>query len=283
MGFPSWRIGDVRLTSVLETELTYPLEDFLGQPRSAIDPHRDWMAPFLTATDELRMPVQAFLVEADGRRIIVDTCIGNGRDYGSRMAQFNGLDTPFLDNLSQCGFDRDAIDYVVITHLHLDHVGWNTIEIDGRIEPTFANAHYVMSAADIDHYRERPSFANPFELSVAPLLAAGLVDAVVAPHTITPSVSLVPTPGHTPGHASVRIESDREVAYITGDMVHSPIQFAYPDWKSIADVDPDQAARSRHWLIGEVGDTPMRVVGTHFAAPTVGHVVRDDHGWRFVG
>ena len=276
-----WSVGDIKVACVVETELTFSLEGFLRQPASALDPYRQWMRPFLTSEDQLRMPVQALLVEADGLRFIVDTCIGNARDFGPNMAQFNGLDTPFMANLAACEFTPDNVDFVICTHLHVDHVGWNTVLVDGAWQPTFPKAHYVFSAADVEHWSRNPSMANPFDISVAPVIAAGLVDAVDPDHRVSESVSLVPTPGHTPGHISVRLESRGETAYITGDMVHSPIQFAHPEWQSIADTDPAQAVQSRKWLVAEIADTPKRVIGTHFAAPTIGRVVSDGNRWRF--
>lgn len=280
MDYPSWQIGDIKVTAVFETELLFSLS-FLNQPNSALDPYRDWMRPYITDDDELRMPVQALLVEADGVKIVVDTCIGNARNFGPNMGQFNFLETPFLDHLVACNFAPDNVDYVICTHLHLDHVGWNTMLVDEQWIPTFPNARYVFSAADVDHWSKHESVANPFSVSVEPLLAAGLVDAVEPEHHVCASVSLVSTPGHTPGHVSVKLSSAGEVAYVTGDMLHSPIQFAHPEWRSIADTDPDEAVRSRQWLVREVAGTPTRVIGTHFAAPTVGYVARAGEGHRF--
>jgi glyoxylase-like metal-dependent hydrolase (beta-lactamase superfamily II) len=276
-----WKVGDVSVSVVTETELVYSSEMFLRQPLSALDPYRRWLDPFLTEDGRFRMVVQAMLVAADGLRIVVDTCIGNGKDFGSSMPDFNGLDTPFVESLVAEGFEPDSVDYVICTHLHPDHVGWNTQLIDGVWVPTFPKARYLMTKLDLDHWSANEARHNPFAISVQPVIEAGLVDAVALDHRVSPSISLTSTPGHTPGHVSVRIASRGETAIITGDMVHSPVQFARPDWSSVADTDRDEAMRSRERLVALAGGQPLLVIGTHFPPPTAGHIVRDGESWRF--
>ena len=235
----SWKVGDATISVVTETELVFPSERFLGQPVEALEPYREWLQPYLTDDGRFRMIVQAMLVAVDDLRIVVDTCVGNAKDFGPTMADFNDLDTPFVDNLVAHDFAPDDVDYVICTHLHVDHVGWNTQHIEGEWVPTFARARYLMSRLDLDHWRGRDALHNPFSVSVQPVIDAGLVDAVETDHRVSPSVTLLPTPGHTPGHVSVHITSLGESAVITGDMVHSPVQFARPEWSSVADTDGD--------------------------------------------
>ena len=281
-----WQIGDVRVTRVRETDLDgFTAKYFFGVEARELDPFRGWLAPYLGPDDTLLMSVHALCIEADGLRIVVDTCIGNDRSFGSgpTMSMFNGLRTPFLEDLTAAGFGRDAVDLVVCTHLHVDHVGWNTLQEDGRWVPTFRRARYVMSKADVEHWgKAEASPLSPFGISVQPLLERGLVDAVPLDHRLSPSLSLLPTPGHTPGHVSVRIESRGESAVITGDMVHSPVQLARPQWPSVADTDPDEAIRSRDSLLRLAGGTGLLVLGTHFPGRTAGRVERDAKTWRFV-
>jgi glyoxylase-like metal-dependent hydrolase (beta-lactamase superfamily II) len=198
------------------------------------------------------------------------------------MAEFNDLDTPFLDRLVAADFVPDDVDYVICTHLHVDHVGWNTQLVDGAWVPTFPRARYIMSKPDLEYWAGIPGRHNPFAVSVQPLLDAGLVDAVPTDHRVSPSVVLLPTPGHTPGHVSVHITSRGESAVITGDMVHSPVQFARPEWCSLADTDSAEAVRSRERLVALAGGAPTLVIGTHFPPPTAGHIVHDGAGWTFV-
>jgi glyoxylase-like metal-dependent hydrolase (beta-lactamase superfamily II) len=280
-----WQIGDVRITRVRETDLNdFTAQSYLRVERRDLDPYRSWLEPYLGARDELLMSVHAFGIEADGLRIVVDTCIGNDKQFGPGpfVDIFNGLHTSFLDDLTRAGFGRDAVDLVVCTHLHVDHVGWNTVKESGVWVPTFRRARYVMSKGDLAHWSASPGPLNPFEISVQPLVARGLVDAADSEFRLSKSVSLWPSPGHTPGHVSVRIESRGEVAMITGDMVHTPVQLARPEWSSIADTDAREAEASRHRLLREVGGGAALVLGTHFPGKTAGRVLRDGSGWRFV-
>jgi glyoxylase-like metal-dependent hydrolase (beta-lactamase superfamily II) len=277
----SWKVGDATISAVTEVEVCYSSETFIRQPPSALDPYRGWLGPFLSDDGRFRMVVQSLLVAVDGLRIVVDTCVGNAKDFGPVLADFNGLDTAYLAALVDEGFDPDAVDYVICTHLHVDHVGWNTQLVDGVWVPTFPNARYVMTEPDLEHWRTVEGRHNPFAVSVQPLIDAGRVDAVPPDHRVSPSVSLLPTPGHTPGHASVQVESRGATAVITGDMVHSPVQFARPDWSSVADTDRDEAQRSRERIVALAGGRAVLVIGTHFPSPTAGHLVRDGESWRF--
>jgi glyoxylase-like metal-dependent hydrolase (beta-lactamase superfamily II) len=279
-----WTVGDVRITCVVETSL----EDFtapaLGWSDEALAPCREWAAgPYLGPADLLRMSVQSFCLEADGLRVVVDTCVGNGRDF-PEVPSFHRLDTPFLSRLAAAGFAPEDVDRVVCTHLHTDHIGWNTVrdpERPGRWVATFPRARYVMTEADVDHWRGQRSPYSSFETSVVPLLEERRVDATAPVHAISPSLSLWPTPGHTPGHASVRIASRGETAFITGDMVHSPLELACPTHVVRGDDDPAEATRSRLRMVDEVGGREVLVLGTHFPAPTGGYLVRHGHRWRF--
>jgi glyoxylase-like metal-dependent hydrolase (beta-lactamase superfamily II) len=278
----SWKVGDATISVVTETELVYSCETFLHEPPDALDPYRSWLTPYLSDDGRFRIVVQALLVSVDGLRIIVDTCIGSGKDFGPTMADFNGLDTPFIEELVAADFVPDMVDYVICTHLHVDHVGWNTQLVDGEWVPTFPRARYIMSGPDLAYWCEREALHNPFSVSVQPVIDAGLVDAVATDHRVSTSVALLPTPGHTPGHVSVHITSRGESAIITGDMVHSPVQFARPDWSSFADTDRVEATRSRERLLALAGGRPTLVIGTHFPPPTAGHLVHDGSVWTFV-
>jgi glyoxylase-like metal-dependent hydrolase (beta-lactamase superfamily II) len=279
----TWQVGAAEIRAVTETEIVAPTDMFIRQPDVDLAPYRSWLAPFLSPEGHIRMIVQAMLLSVDGLRIVVDTCVGNGRSYGPMMAAFNDLDTPFLENLTAAGFAPDTVDLVVCTHLHNDHVGWNTMLVDGEWIPTFPRARYVMSRADLEHWQQTPSVLNPFEVSVQPLLDRGLVDAIETPYQVSAGVSLIATPGHTPGHVSVQIDSNGSRAVITGDMVHSPVQLVRPEWSSVADSDPDEAMRTRERLRAQVGNQDVLIIGTHFPSPTAGRLVTDAAGeWRFV-
>ena len=195
----------------------------------------------------------------------------------------NQLHGPFLDKMAAAGFAPESIDTVLCTHLHIDHVGWNTRLVDGRWLPTFPNARYLFGRIELAHWsathdaEERQLLAD----SVQPVIDAGLADPVECDHVITSEVLLEPTPGHTPGHVSVRIRSGGEEAVITGDLMHHPIQCCEPDWSVHFDVEPQQARATRRAFFEGQSNRRVLVLGTHFAAPTGGWIVRDGEAWRF--
>jgi glyoxylase-like metal-dependent hydrolase (beta-lactamase superfamily II) len=280
-----WRIGKVRVTKIVELEATGGSRFILPQAtRDQILPIQ-WLRPhFADAEGRLKMSVHALVVETPSRRVVVDTCIGN--DKANRaIPTWNGLRTAFLEDLASAGFPRESIDTVLCTHLHVDHVGWNTMLVDGRWVPTFPNARYLMGRVEFEHWRsarENPMAAAVFADSVAPVFDEGLVDLVPTDHSIDECLSLVPTLGHTPGHVSLRIASDGEEALITGDFLHHPCQMARPNWSSTADVDPARAAETRRHMFERLSGTPVLVIGTHFAGATAGRVIADGDAWRLL-
>jgi glyoxylase-like metal-dependent hydrolase (beta-lactamase superfamily II) len=280
----AWHVGEAVIETVTETEIVSQADVFIPRPDVDLAPYRSWLAPFLSPEGHLHMIVQSMLLSVDGLRIIVDTCVGNGKNFGPLVPTFNDLDTPFLENLTAAGFAPDTVDVVVCTHLHSDHVGWNTMLVDGEWVPTFSRARYVMSRADLKHWQADAMLdaSDVFEMSVQPLVARGMVDAIEPIHQVSASVSLIPTPGHTPGHISVQIDSNGSRAVITGDIAHSPVQLVRPEWSSVADVDPDEARRSRERMREQTGNQDVLIIGTHFPSPTAGRLVTDAAGeWRF--
>jgi glyoxylase-like metal-dependent hydrolase (beta-lactamase superfamily II) len=244
-------------------------------------PMHAWLKPhFLRDDDQVPLSIHTFLIESDGARILVDTCIGN--DKPRDHPEWNKRQSDFLSQLAARGAPADAVDLVMCTHLHVDHVGWNTSLVDGRWMPTFPNARYLFGRHEWDFWKNE---VDPFGReargdSIEPILEAGLADLVEMDHRLTGEVSLVPTPGHTPGHVSVLIESAGERAVITGDLFHHPAQFAHPTWQDVADVDTAHAARTRHTFMERFSEGTL-VLGTHFASPTGGRIVRDGKFFRF--
>jgi glyoxylase-like metal-dependent hydrolase (beta-lactamase superfamily II) len=277
----SWQVGDVRIHRIVELELpggTFVLPDAVPEAVRPIP----WLAPhFIDEQGELVMSVHALVVESAGRRIVVDTCIGN--DKQRPIPGWSGRQGPFLADLADAGFPRESIDTVVCTHLHVDHVGWNTMLVDGRWLPTFAQARYLLGRVEWAHWEKESDEVQATVMgdSVRPVLEAGLVDLVESDHRITDEVWLEPSPGHTPGHVSVRISSGGQDAVITGDLMHHPCQMARPDWTSSFDADPRQAIATRQAFLEHYADGPVLVIGTHFAAPTAGRIVRDGNAYRF--
>ncbi|MBL8781814.1 MAG: MBL fold metallo-hydrolase, partial [Alphaproteobacteria bacterium] len=242
-----------------------------------------WLAPhFMDDEGRLKMSIHALVIEAPGRRMIVDTCLGNDKQ-GRGVPGWNNLSGPFLRDLAAAGFARESIDTVMCTHLHVDHVGWNTMLVDGKWVPTFPNARYLMGATEFEYWRdqrENEELISVFSDSVRPVFEAGLVDLVETDHRISPEVSFVPTLGHTPGHVSVRISSKGEEALITGDFVHHPCQMARPAWAATVDYDQTASTATRREVFARLAGTPTLIIGTHFAGATAGRIVRDGDAFR---
>ena len=275
-----WRIGDVTITRVVEltssTVGNYILPQATEDRISAID----WIGPFVDDDRQLVLSFHSLVIETEGQILIVDTCIGNDKER--TYPKWNRMQSSYLQDLAAAGFETDNIETVLCTHMHVDHVGWNTRYLDGKWQATFPNARYLYAEDEWRHWQNenQAEYGPVIDDSVRPIFDAGLADLVSSDHRVTSDVRLESTPGHTPGHVSVHITSRGEEAVITGDMVHHPCQIAYPEWSTTADVDPDMAAVTRARFLDSYADRPVLVIGTHFAGPTAGKLVRDGDSYR---
>ncbi|MGD0105455.1 MAG: MBL fold metallo-hydrolase [Rhodopila sp.] len=278
-----WTIGDVTVTKIVELEMTGGSRFLLPQATPEAVLPIAWLQPhFADETGRLRMSIHSFIVETQDRRIVVDTCLGNDKQ-GRRMPHWNDRDGPFLADLAAAGFPAESIDTVLCTHLHVDHVGWNTRLVDGQWVPTFPRARYLMGRTEYEHWRtvkDRPDMAAVLADSVTPIIEAGLATMVETNERICDEISLIPTLGHTPGHVSVMIQSQGEQALITGDFMHHPCQIAHPEWSTLADSDPDQGIETRRRMFRRLAGTPVLIIGTHFAGVTAGRLVTDGDSYR---
>ena len=277
-----WQIGAVRITRVVEIEGPSPGTFLFAEATPERLLQQTWLKPhFLTADGRTIGAIHAFIIESEGCRIVVDTCIGN--DKPRSVANWNLRRGRFLEDLAAAGFPRESVDTVLCTHLHVDHVGWNTMLANGRWVPTFPRARYLFGRTEWEHWSQEPPGPDrqARDDSVRPVLDAGLAELVATDHRITAEVRLESTPGHTPGHVSVRVVSRGEQAIITGDLMHHPVQCAEPDWANRFDVDAAAARRTRRAFLEQHADRPVLVLGTHFATPTAGRIVRDGKAWRF--
>jgi glyoxylase-like metal-dependent hydrolase (beta-lactamase superfamily II) len=281
----TWQVGAVKITRVVEMPMSIPYDPegcFLRDATPEALKTSRWLYPhFADEEGTLLLSIHALLVETPELRMVVDTCIGN--DKPCNLLNGNPQATPFLQHLVGAGWSRENVDAVVCTHLHVDHVGWNTMLVDGAWVPTFPRARYVIGKREFEHWSREGNEAQQATMgdSVRPIFDAGLVDLVEMDHRISPEVRLRPTPGHTPGHVSVVIESEGESAVITGDVTHHPCQMAHPEWATTFDSDIQAAAATRGKLFAEWADKPILVIGTHYAAPTAGRVKRDGAAFRF--
>jgi glyoxylase-like metal-dependent hydrolase (beta-lactamase superfamily II) len=278
-----WTIGDVTVTKIVEFEMTGGSRFLLPQATPEEIQPIAWLRPhFADENGRLRMSIHSFIVETPDRRIVVDTCLGNDKQ-GRRIPHWNNRDGPFLADLADAGFPPESIDTVLCTHLHVDHVGWNTRLVDGKWVPTFPRARYLMGRPEYQHWRtvkDRPDMANLLADSVTPIIEAGLATMVETNERITDEISLIPTLGHTPGHVSVMIQSQGEQALITGDFMHHPCQIARPEWSTLADSDPDQGIATRRRMFQRLAGTPVLIIGTHFTGVTAGRLVTDGDSYR---
>jgi glyoxylase-like metal-dependent hydrolase (beta-lactamase superfamily II) len=277
-----WQIGDIRVTRVLEGESLGPLvmlpeatpEEILKMP---------WLQPhFADEEGQARISIHALVIEAGGKVIVVDTCLGN--DKTRIFPHWNQLQTDFMDKMRAAGYPPEAVDYVLCTHMHTDPVGWNTMLVDGEWVPTFPKARYLFGREEWDYTKEQidnPMMAEFIVDSLQPIVDADLADFVEMDADICDGVRLIPTPGHTPGHVSVVLESGGEKAVITGDIMHHPCQVTQPRWKCEFDWQREPAEETRETMLKQFAEEGTLVFGTHFATPSAGRVIDKGDHYRF--
>ena len=276
-----WTVGRVRISKFVELETVGGTRFILPQATPEAIRALSWLTPdFATGEGKLKMVIQTLVLETPTRRIVVDTGLGNDKQ-GRSVPVWTNRTTPFLQTLSAAGFPPESIDMVICTHLHVDHVGWNTRLVDGQWVPTFAKARYVFGRTEYQHWRDHSEAADEtatFADSVQPIVAAGRADLVASDAAICDEITLIPTPGHSPGHVSLHIRSDGAEALLTGDVAHHPCQMAHLDWSSTVDSDPAQGIATRQALFSRFADTATLVIGGHFDA---GYIKRDGTAFRF--
>jgi len=289
---PRWTIGTVEIETIIETDLTGILDVVIPEANHAAVKQIRWLMPhFADANGVMSGYIQAFAIRTPTRRIVVDTCLGNDKDRDSVLPAWSRLQTNFLERLAAAGFPADEVDSVLCTHMHLDHVGWNTRLVNGRWVPTFPNARYLFGRIEFDHWTKPPASGASDGMSteaqalvnadsILPIVDAGLATFVDTDHRVCDEISLMPSFGHTPGHVSVRIASNGASAVISGDFIHHPCQMAHPEWGSVADSDGPQAVQTRKRIFAELAGTPTLFIGTHFGGPTAGLIVRDGAAFR---
>ena len=282
-----WSIGKVNVTRVVEMQVAGGTKFILPDATREACLPIEWMQPhFMDEAGNLIMSIHALVIDDGEKRIVVDTCIGN--DKQRNIPSWTNLQTDFLKDLEQAGYPRESIDMVMCTHLHVDHVGWNTMLVDGRWIPTFPNARYLMAEKEWRYWNfhaKEEAYGPVIEDSVRPIVESGLAEFVEEDHELTSEVRLISTPGHTPGHVSVLIESEGSRALITGDCIHHPVQMTRTDWCSSADFDQDQGQATRESLLKHYVDSDVLIIGTHFATPTAGYIKSLEEGsyWLDVG
>ena len=275
-----WKIGDVLVTRITEMEVAGGTKFILPDATRENCLPIKWMQPnFMDSKGNLIMSIHALVIDTGEKRIIVDTCVGN--DKQRNIPSWTNLQTNFLKDLEESGYPRESIDLVLCTHLHVDHVGWNTMLVNDKWIPTFPNARYLIAKKEWKYWdaNEDESLYGPvISDSVRPVIDEGMVDFVDDNFRLCNEVSLIPTPGHTPGHVSVLINRNFKKALITGDFIHHPVQMTKTGWCSSADYDQEEGQKTREALLEKYVGEDILIIGTHFATPTAGYIKRLNQG-----
>ena len=271
-------IGGVTVSRVVEMEGPDFDPAFILPDSSAevFDAHRDWLAPHFYdyGAGKLILSFHSYVVRTRRHTILVDTCAGNDKNRPTRPF-YHQRQGPFLDDLRAAGVAPEAVDYVFCTHLHSDHVGWNTRLENGRWVPTFPNATYVFGRTEFDSFGDLADDGNhaaAYQDSVLPIVEAGRAALVETDFALDDEVWLEPSPGHTPGHYCVRLASHGSQGVLSGDVMHHPVQCARPDWISLACMDAEASRKMRLSFLERYADTDVTVFPAHFAAPTAGRI-----------
>ncbi len=284
-----WTFGASTLQRIIESEgpLLPPTEIFSDCTPAHLEENRGWLQPRFQdpASGLLVLSIQSFLIRQGGLTILIDSCSGNDKENRTRP-QFRRAKWPWLQTLRDAGVKPEDVDIVLCTHLHVDHVGWNTRLGNGRWVPTFPNARYLIGRREFEHWKA----AGPAALarsgdyitdSVLPVFEAGQADLIGDEHAVASEISVEPAPGHTPGQLMVRVGSGRQQAVLSGDLMHHPLQVHYPHWSTRFDTDPAQARATRIRFLNEQANSGRLVFPAHFPSPTGGLVERDGKDFRF--
>ena len=270
------QVGEVMIYALIETDAWSVIQSIIHQATEDAIQQMDRLSPSYADSDwKFFAVVQSFLIQTPARTLLVDTCVWDNIEI-AECPEWSNMQNNFLKKIETiCPIDE--IDGVLCTHLHFDHIWWNTIFIEWKWIPTFPNATYFVSH---DEYAYRSSIPSAeaeddhaaFARGVLPLIDAWCVALISSDHRISDEISFIPTPGHTPDHVSIRIRSQGEQAIITGDVMHHPCQIAHPDRWTVVDTLPEQARDTRTEMINANIWTDMLVIWSHFAAPSWGYI-----------
>ncbi len=281
-------VGKAEINSALELELTGRPIASLGAKPELVAANRWWLEPhFLQDGDSWSLNFRTWILRIDGKVVVIDPCNGNGRPH--MMPMFDMLDIPFLERFEATGVRVEDVDYVVCTHMHHDHCGWNTMLRDGSWVPTFPNARYLFVQREYQRwhpdkagdFRQVPYNDGVYERSIAPVVQAGLADLVLDNHRVTPSLCIEPGRGHTDGHCMLRLRSEGEEAMFSGDAFHHPLQLIdhsiafgdHDDW--------DAVVETRRRLVRYSLEREMLIIPAHLPFPHAGRVRKSERGLSF--
>jgi glyoxylase-like metal-dependent hydrolase (beta-lactamase superfamily II) len=275
--------ADMTIHRIIDLEAPFvpALEMLPALTPQLLDENRHWMQDSLDENNAFRLCYQAYLVRTPHHNILVDTCLGNHKERARPEWHMKTNDS-FMNGLARVGLSPADIDYVMCTHLHGDHVGWNTQLVNGEWVPTFPKARYVFSRREMEATQaaDAGTALAPYRDSVLPVVRAGMAEAVEDDYGIGDHVRLLPTPGHTDGHVSFCFGRGRDELVVTGDLIHVPLQMRYPELNFARDRNPELAKTTRRNFLERFCDTQTLCCAAHFPSPSAGRVRRWGSGYR---
>ncbi len=285
------RVGELQIDRVVESEVPF-IEPEIFLPdfqQEVLEQNRAWLVPQYVDPEsgKLKFAFQSYVLRTGRHTILVDTCVGNDKPRPARPT-WHMQHWPYLADLAAIGVQPEAVDFVMCTHLHIDHVGWNTRLRDGRWVPTFPNAQYVFARREYAFWEQRHlrSEAGPvpnvFADSVLPVMEAGQAELVDMDYQFDDSIWFEPAPGHTDGNVVIHLRSGSARAVLSGDVLHHPLQLVRPEWSSRACEDKELSAKTRRALLEQYADTATLIAPAHFASPSMGYIVRQGDAFAYL-
>ncbi|HEY3425415.1 MAG TPA: MBL fold metallo-hydrolase [Negativicutes bacterium] len=291
----TYQVGDVNVTRIDELVLNNvtPSALFPNWDTEVLRDHQSWLSPGSMDANlkYALMSVHTWVVKTRHHTILIDTGVGNDKERPFTPG-FDHLQLPYLEKLSAVGVEPEAVDYVLLTHLHVDHVGWNTRRVNGHWVPTFPNARYVFSKTEYEYYKDTANHNTRNKTSVViqqdsvvPIIEAGLADMInIDGSEFIDGLSFNPTPGHSIDHSTISLSSCGAEALFVGDLLHHPIQVRYPEWNSMFDAFPEQACSSRLWALEYAAKRQAILFSSHFPESSAGLVTRKGKrfAWHYI-
>ncbi len=278
------QLGDISFQRILETEIPvyHPSEFFDEATAEAVEPYRQWLEPkaLCPRTGLMVMPVQSYLVRTRHHIILIDTCCGCNKTYAEPPEWHPRSNEVWLDNLKAAGVHPEEVDYVLCTHLHSDHCGWNTHLVDGRWVATFPNAKYIFTRAEYQAMAEENH--QIYIDNVQPIMESGQALLVDLDYALDDEIWLEPTPGHSAGHVAVHLKSGRHHAVMCGDLIHTPLQLAEPGWSPTFEYDMAMSTNTRKTFLNTYCESDTLILTAHFPSPSIGHIIPRGNGYDFV-
>ena len=277
------QLGNITVQRIIEHEVPayHPSDLFDEATEEAIAPYRKWLEPkaLCPHTGRMIMPVQSYLVRTRHHTILIDTCCGFNKTYADPPEWHQRSNDIWLNNLKAAGVQPEDIDYVFCTHLHSDHCGWNTHLLDGRWVPTFPNAKYIIARDEYKATQDENS--QMFIENVLPIMEAKQMALVDTDYALDDEIWLEPTLGHSAGHVAVHLKSGHHHAVMCGDLIHSPLQLAEPEWSINSDYDMAMSAITRKNFLSTHCDTDNLILTAHFPSPSMGYIIPRGNAYDF--